>query len=201
MQKKVASPLLSWYRTSKYIAPEVVLYFVYFIHCNIKNKNPRNHWYFNHYGEILHLHLFCISMKKIRAVGLEPTRLAAQEPKSCASPNSAMPASLTYYRPFLLYRLFFRMSSIGWNSFKILFPVAYPVFWSAVTPLTILPPHDGKLSATSLCSTSRIACIKPSICGMTTLLLCKIICTDCICFAPGNRNTQILPSCTAWRMA
>ena len=28
----------------------------------------------------------------VRVVGLEPTRLAAQEPKSCASANSAIPA-------------------------------------------------------------------------------------------------------------
>ena len=28
----------------------------------------------------------------VRVVGVEPTRLAAQEPKSCASANSAIPA-------------------------------------------------------------------------------------------------------------
>ena len=39
----------------------------------------------------------------VRAVGFEPTRLAAQEPKSCTSTNSAMPAemaALTSYQPF-----------------------------------------------------------------------------------------------------
>ena len=36
----------------------------------------------------------------VRAVGFEPTRLAAQEPKSCTSANSAIPAysvSLYFY--------------------------------------------------------------------------------------------------------
>lgn len=39
----------------------------------------------------------------VRAVGLEPTRIAPQEPKSCTSTNSAMPAemvALTSYQPF-----------------------------------------------------------------------------------------------------
>ena len=30
----------------------------------------------------------------MRVVGVEPTRLAAQEPKSCASANSTIPASV-----------------------------------------------------------------------------------------------------------
>ena len=44
----------------------------------------------------------CLSFL-VRAVGLEPTRIAPQEPKSCTSTNSAMPAemvALTSYQPF-----------------------------------------------------------------------------------------------------
>ncbi len=34
------------------------------------------------------------SVHMVRVVGLEPTRIAPQEPKSCASANSAIPASV-----------------------------------------------------------------------------------------------------------
>ena len=33
----------------------------------------------------------------VRVVGLEPTRLAAQEPKSCVSTNSTIPACTVNY--------------------------------------------------------------------------------------------------------
>ena len=46
---------------------------------------------------------YVVSFFLVRAVGLEPTRIAPQEPKSCTSTNSAMPAemtALTSYQPF-----------------------------------------------------------------------------------------------------
>lgn len=36
-----------------------------------------------------------MSLFLVRVVGVEPTRLAAQEPKSCTSANSAIPAYMS----------------------------------------------------------------------------------------------------------
>ena len=71
----------------------------------------------------------------VRVVGVEPTRLAAQEPKSCTSANSAIPAYISgrkNCRYFLLFVLCAVILGVGVFCERMLTPLLFRAALGAI---------------------------------------------------------------------